>query len=144
MIYYASENVAIPNLHRYKIKGWLRRVALSYQKKVGDLTYIFCDDEKILEVNRQFLKHDYYTDVITFDYSEGDTISGDIFISIDTVRSNAEERNIPFMSELHRVIIHGILHLCGINDKGPGEREVMESSENRALALLPELGINIE
>ena len=113
MIYYASENVAIPNLHRYKIKGWLRRVALSYQKKVGDLTYIFCDDEKILEVNRQFLKHDYYTDVITFDYSEGDTISG----------------------ELQRVMVHGVLHLCGVNDKGPGERKKMEAAENHALTL---------
>ena len=135
MIYYASENVAIPILHRYKIKGWLRRVALSYQKKVGDLTYIFCDDEKILEVNRQFLKHDYYTDVITFDYSEGDTISGDIFISLDTVRSNAEKYGVPYGEELQRVMVHGVLHLCGVNDKGPGERKKMEAAENHALTL---------
>ena len=135
MIYYASENVAIPNLHRYKIKGWLRRAALSYQKKVGDLTYIFCDDEKILEVNRQFLKHDYYTDVITFDYSEGDTISGDIFISLDTVRSNAEKYGVPYGEELQRVMVHGVLHLCGVNDKGPGERKKMEAAENHALTL---------
>lgn len=135
MIYYASENVAIPNLHRYKIKGWLRRVALSYKKKVGDLTYIFCDDEKILEVNRQFLKHDYYTDVITFDYSEGDTISGDIFISLDTVRSNAEKYGVPYGEELQRVMVHGVLHLCGVNDKGPGERKKMEAAENHALTL---------
>ena len=135
MIYYASENVAIPNLHRYKIKGWLRRVALRYQKKVGDLTYIFCDDEKILEVNRQFLKHDYYTDVITFDYSEGDTISGDIFISLDTVRSNAEKYGVPYGEELQRVMVHGVLHLCGVNDKGPGERKKMEAAENHALTL---------
>ncbi|MBQ2587294.1 MAG: rRNA maturation RNase YbeY, partial [Bacteroidaceae bacterium] len=100
-------------------------------------------DEKILEVNRQYLQHDYYTDIITFDYSEGDVISGDIFISLDTVRTNAEqfatqsERfKSPYEQELHRVIIHGVLHLCGINDKGPGEREIMEQNENEALALL--------
>ena len=134
----------MPKIQRRKLSTWIKQVASGYGRKVGDIAYIFCNDDKILEVNQQYLNHDYYTDIITFDYDEDDTISGDIFISIDTVRSNAEERNIPFMSELHRVIIHGILHLCGINDKGPGEREVMESSENRALALLPELGINIE
>ena len=134
----------MPKIQRRKLSTWIKQVASGYGRKVGDIAYIFCNDDKILEVNQQYLNHDYYTDIITFDYDEDDTISGDIFISIDTVRSNAEERNIPFMSELHRVIIHGILHLCGINDKGPGEREVMESSENSALALLPELGINIE
>ena len=118
-------------------------MAALHGKKVGDIAYIFCDDEKILEVNRQYLQHDYYTDIITFDYSEGDVISGDIFISLDTVRTNAEqfatqsERfKFPYEQELHRVIIHGVLHLCGINDKGPGEREIMEQNENEALALL--------
>ena len=144
MITYQTEGIPMPKIQRRKLSTWLKQVASGYGRKVGDIAYIFCNDDKILEVNQQYLNHDYYTDIITFDYDEDDTISGDIFISIDTVRSNAEERNIPFMSELHRVIIHGILHLCGINDKGPGEREVMESSENRALALLPELGINIE
>ena len=135
MIYYASENVAIPNLHRYKIKGWLRRVALSYQKKVGDLTYIFCDDEKILEVNRQFLKHDYYTDVITFDYSTPSTLSGDIFISLDTVRSNAETVGVPFDDELRRIIIHGVLHLTGQGDKTPETKAQMTAKEEHALSL---------
>ncbi|MBR3091561.1 MAG: rRNA maturation RNase YbeY [Bacteroidaceae bacterium] len=144
MITYQTEGIPMPKIQRRKLSTWIKQVASGYGRKVGDIAYIFCNDDKILEVNQQYLNHDYYTDIITFDYDEDDTISGDIFISIDTVRSNAEERNIPFMSELHRVIIHGILHLCGINDKGPGEREVMESSENRALALLPELGINIE
>ena len=86
-------------------------------------------------MNRQFLGHDYYTDVITFDYTEGATINGDIFISLDTVRSNSERLNTPYNEELHRVMAHGILHLCGINDKGPGEREIMENAENKALSL---------
>lgn len=90
--------------------------------------------EKILEVNRQYLQHDYYTDIITFDYCEGNRLSGDLFISLDTVRTNAEQFGSYYETELHRVIIHGILHLCGINDKGPGEREIMEAAENKALA----------
>ena len=89
-----------------------------------------------LEDTGQYLQHDYYTDIITFDYCEGDRISGDLFISLDTVRSNAEQFEQPYDRELHRVIIHGILHLCGINDKGPGEREIMEAAENKALALI--------
>lgn len=126
----------MPKIRRREITSWIRRVAATYGKKTGDIGYLFVDDEKILEVNRQYLGHDYYTDIITFDYSEEDVIQGDIFISVDTVRSNAEERGLTFDNELHRVIIHGILHLCGINDKGPGEREIMEMAENRALYLL--------
>ena len=99
------------------------------------LWYIFCSDEKILEVNRQYLQHDYYTDIITFDYCEGDRLSGDLFISLDTIRTNAEQFGTSYENELHRVIIHGILHLCGINDKGPGEREIMEGAENKALSI---------
>ena len=99
--------------------------------------YIFCDDAEILNVNRQYLQHDYYTDIITFDYCEDDRISGDLFISLDTVRSNAELFGKTYEDELHRVIIHGILHLCGINDKGPGEREIMEAAENEALTMHP-------
>ena len=87
---------------------------------------------------RQYLQHDYYTDIITFDYDEDDVISGDLFISLDTVRTNAEQVGATYEEELHRVIIHGILHLCGINDKGPGEREIMEENENKALAMLKE------
>lgn len=143
MISYNSENVKVPQIRRRDTSAWIKKVAALHSKKVGDIAYIFCDDEKILEVNRQYLQHDYYTDIITFDYSEGDVISGDIFISLDTVRTNAEqfasqsERfKSPYEQELHRVIIHGVLHLCGINDKGPGEREIMEQNENEALALL--------
>lgn len=103
---------------------------------VGEVSYIFCDDPKIIEVNRKFLNHDYFTDIITFDTSRGKLIGGDMFISLDTVRTNADLVGEPYDKELRRVIIHGILHLCGINDKGPGEREIMEAHENAALALL--------
>ena len=136
MITYSTENVKMPAIRRRDTSAWIRRVAATYPKKVGEVGYLFCDDEHILEVNREYLGHDYYTDIITFDYCEGDTISGDLVISLDTIRTNAELFNKPYEEELHRVIIHGILHLCGLNDKGPGEREQMEAAEDRALALL--------
>ena len=135
MISYSTENVKMPAIRRRDTSAWIRRVAATYGKKVGEVGYLFCDDEKILEVNREFLQHDYYTDIITFDYCEDDTLNGDIVISLDTVRSNAQQLGKDYDEELHRVIIHGILHLCGINDKGPGERELMEAAENKALAL---------
>ena len=136
MITFQTENIEMPAIDQAKVRDWVRNVAASYQKKVGEIAYLFCDDEKILEVNRQYLQHDYYTDIITFDYCEGNKLSGDLFISLDTVRSNSELFGTDYNTELHRVIIHGILHLCGINDKGPGEREIMEAAENRALELL--------
>jgi rRNA maturation RNase YbeY len=135
MITYNCENVKMPQIRRRDTTAWIRRVAKSYGRRVGEVGYLFCDDEKILDVNRQYLGHDYYTDIITFDYCEDDVISGDLVISLDTVRTNAELFGKDYDEELHRVIIHGILHLCGINDKGPGEREQMEAAENRALAL---------
>lgn len=138
MISYNTVNVKMPAIRRRDTSAWVKAVAASYGKKVGEIAYIFVDDEEILRVNREYLQHDYYTDIITFDYTEGDTISGDLFISLDTVRTNAEQFDKPYNEELHRVIIHGILHLCGINDKGPGEREIMEAAEDKALALLGE------
>ena len=135
MISYQCEGVRMPSLKRRQTSMWIKEVSASYGKQTGDIAYMFVGDEKILEVNKQFLGHDYYTDIITFDYSEGDVISGDIIISLDTVASNATQQGCPFHDELRRVVIHGILHLCGINDKGPGEREVMEAAENRALGL---------
>ncbi len=138
MVSYNVIDVKMPALSHRDTTAWVRRVAASYGKRVGEVAYVFCNDEKILEVNRQYLQHDYYTDIITFDYCEGDVLSGDLFISLDTVRSNAELFHKPYDEELHRVIIHGILHLVGINDKGPGEREIMEEAENKALALLHE------
>lgn len=136
MITFQTENIEMPAIDQAKVRDWVRNVAASYQKKVGEIAYFFCDDEKILEVNRQYLQHDYYTDIITFDYCEGNKLSGDLFISLDTVRSNSELFGTDYNTELHRVIIHGVLHLCGINDKRPGEREIMEAAENRALELL--------
>ena len=136
MISYNTEGVRMPNIKRRETTAWIKVVAATYGKRVGEVGYMFVDDEKILEVNREYLGHDYYTDIITFDYDEGDVINGDIVISLDTVRSNAEQLGKPYDEELHRVIIHGILHLCGINDKGKGEREIMEAAENRALQLL--------
>ena len=114
----------MPKIKKRDTSAWIKAVAASYGRKVGEIGYLFVDDEKILEVNREYLGHDYYTDVITFDYDED-----------DTVRSNAQLFGKPYEEELYRVIIHGILHLCGINDKGPGEREIMEAAENKALAM---------
>ena len=139
MITYNTIDVDMPALPERETSAWVRAVAESYGKRVGEVAYVFCNDEKILEVNRQFLQHDYFTDIITFDYTEGQRIGGDLFISLDTVRSNAELFGRPYDEELHRVVIHGILHLCGINDKGPGERELMEAAENKALALLADM-----
>ena len=136
MITYNSEGVRMPKIKKRDTSAWIKAVAASYGRKVGEIGYLFVDDEKILEVNREYLGHDYYTDVITFDYDEPGIISGDIVISLDTVRTNAEKFGKTYDEELRRVIIHGILHLCGINDKGPGEREIMEAAENKALEML--------
>ena len=135
MITYSAENVKMPKIRKRDTSAWIKKVAATYNRTVGEVGYLFCDDEKILEVNREYLQHDYYTDIITFDYDEGDQINGDLVISLDTVRTNAELFGKTYEEELHRVIIHGTLHLCGINDKGPGEREIMEAAENKALAM---------
>ncbi|SHF13984.1 rRNA maturation RNase YbeY [Bacteroides luti] len=135
-ISYQTDGIKMPAIKKRETTAWIKAVASSYEKKVGEIAYIFCSDEKILEVNKEYLQHDYYTDIITFDYCEDNVISGDIFISLDTVKSNSEQFNTSYNDELHRTIIHGILHLCGINDKGEGEREIMEAEENKALALL--------
>ena len=135
MITYQTEDIEMPAIRKRETSAWIKAVAETYGKRTGDIAYIFCSDEKILEVNRQYLQHDYYTDIITFDYCEGKRISGDLFISLDTVRTNAEQFGTDYNTELYRVIIHGILHLCGINDKGPGEREIMEAAENKALEM---------
>ena len=135
MITYNADGVRMPAIKKRATNAWIKAVAASYGRKVGEIGYLFVDDEKILEVNREYLGHDYYTDIITFDYDEDDIISGDLVISLDTVKTNAEQFGKDYDEELHRVIIHGILHLCGINDKGPGEREIMEAEENKALAM---------
>ena len=133
MISYNYENVEYTSFADRKTSDWIKNTAALYGKKIGDISYVFCTDERILEVNRQFLQHDYYTDIITFDYSGHGIISGDIFISLDTIKSNALKFEERFEKELHRVIIHGILHLCGQNDKTPEEQTEMTRKENLAL-----------
>ena len=135
MISYNADGVKMPEIKKRETTAWIKAVAASYGRKVGEVGYMFVSDEKILEVNKEYLGHDYYTDIITFDDDEGDIINGDIVISLDTVHSNSEDQHTSYEDELHRVIIHGILHLCGIDDKGPGEREKMEEAENKALSM---------
>ena len=136
MITFCAQQTEMPALDKRMIERWIRAVAADYGFSVGNLNYIFCSDERELEVNREFLGHDYYTDVITFDYSTASTLNGDIFISLDTVRSNAEQLGIAFLDELHRIIIHGALHLTGQGDKTPETKAQMTEKEERALQLL--------
>ena len=135
MITFNAEGTKMPKIKKREVTAWIKAVAASYGRKVGEIGYLFVDDEKILEVNNEYLGHNYYTDIITFDYDEGDIINGDMVISLDTVRTNADQFGKEYDEELYRVIIHGILHLCGIDDKGPGEREIMEAAENKALEM---------
>ena len=136
MITFNTENTIFPNISKRETTNWIKSIAQQYNKKIGEIAYIFCSDDYILKINNEYLQHDYYTDIITFDYSEKNIISGDIFISLDTVKSNAEKYNQPFETELCRVIIHGILHLCGQADKSPEERAEMTRKENLALEML--------
>nr|WP_311144170.1 rRNA maturation RNase YbeY [uncultured Porphyromonas sp.] len=139
--FYSDEDVEEPRLRKKLVRSWIEEIARSYDRKVGELCYQFCGDERILQTNQDFLDHDYYTDIITFDESEGDRIAGDMLISLDTVRSNAEQIGTDYAEELHRVIIHGVLHLCGLNDKTDEDEERMRQAEESALSLLrAELG----
>lgn len=113
-----------------QFSDWISRVILSENKKEGDINYIFCDDEYILEINKQYLDHDYYTDIISFDYSVGNELNGDIFVSIERVKENATDFNATFDEELKRVIIHGILHYCGYKDKSEEDEALMRSKED--------------
>ena len=129
-------DIDFPDIKKRTTGNWIKSVAKNFNMRVGDICYIFCSDEKILEINRKYLQHDFYTDIITFDYSEGNRISGDIFISLDTICSNAQKYGTDYIEELHRVIIHGILHLCGLTDKSETEKKKMRKAENEALKLL--------
>ncbi|MCC8147134.1 MAG: rRNA maturation RNase YbeY [Bacteroidales bacterium] len=135
-ISYNAVDIKFPKIKRREVSRWIKSVAANYHKRVGDIAYIFCSDEEILRINKQYLDHDYYTDIITFDYSEDDVISGDLFISLDTVQSNSGKYNTDYNEELHRVIIHGILHLCGLKDKTKQDEVIMRENENRALELI--------
>ncbi len=135
-ITFQSEGVEHPQIDEQKIANWIESVAKTYNKEIGEISYLFCDDEKILEVNQEYLNHDFYTDIITFDYSEENTLSGDIIISLQTVESNSQMYKTDFLEELHRVIIHGILHLSGLNDESEEEEKAMRDAENSALGML--------
>ena len=136
MIKFYEEDVRSKLNHRKKIKEWIELVIRSYDRSLGEISYIFCSDERILEINKQFLQHDYYTDVITFDYDEGLVTSGDIFISVDTVKSNSQIYSSSYNAELYRVIIHGVLHLCGLKDKSETDEKKMRAAEDKALIFL--------
>jgi len=135
MITYEAEGVKFPNIKKRETSNWIRKVAATYGKKVGEVGYMFVNDDKILEVNNEFLGHDYYTDIITFDYVAADLISGDIMISVDRVGENAKNFGVPFEQELYRVIIHGVLHLLGQGDKTDPEAAEMRRQEEEALSL---------
>lgn len=139
MINFYNEDVDFKLKNKLILKRWIKQVIDGYGFKTGELSYIFCSDDKILEVNRQFLQHDYYTDVITFDYDEDGVVSGDMFISVDTVRTNAEQYAPSFEREMQRVVIHGVLHLCGLKDKQPDDEKKMRAAEEKALAILDEM-----
>lgn len=136
MIQFLNEHTDLPAIDFSLLRNWIQRVAALHGKTAGDIAFLFCDDAKILEVNRQYLQHDYYTDIITFDYSTGNVISGDIYISVDTVETNAMHYKCNVGTELHRVIIHGILHLCGYDDTSPELQLQMTEQENEALQIL--------
>lgn len=130
-----SEECSFRLKDKLKIKRWIKQIIENYGYKLGEVSYVFCSDERILEVNKQYLSHDFYTDIITFDYVEKERISGDIFISIDRVEENAKDFNVTFQQELLRVIIHGVLHLLGFEDHSQEEQQIMRQKENEAIAL---------
>ena len=143
MISYLSEDVSFRFDGKKRLtSAWLRAVARQESRQIGDLSVVFCSDPYILSVNRQYLGHDYYTDIITFDYCEGSVLSGDLIISVDTVRANAAEYGAAsFEEELSRVIVHGVLHLVGYDDHTPGDQKLMRQKENEALALLKSMRV---
>ena len=140
MIGYNVVGVEMPNLDRAAVDRWVRDVAMGYGRKEGAINVIFVDDEEILRVNREFVHHDYYTDHIGFDYSVGDTLSGDVFVGVETVADNARLLGVEYMQELHRVMIHGVLHLCGMEDADPCQRARMQDAEDKALQRLACIG----
>ncbi len=122
--------------NRTILKKWIETIVNNHNKELGDISYIFCSDEQLLEINKEYLNHDYYTDIITFDYSEAERISGDMFISIDRIKDNAKALKVPYQEELHRVIIHGVLHLLGFKDKTESESQKMRQLEDESLSVL--------
>ncbi|MBE6340814.1 MAG: rRNA maturation RNase YbeY [Bacteroidales bacterium] len=136
MINFYEEDIKSHLRNRRVIKQWIKDIISSYNYSTGNISYIFCSDDYLLNINRQYLSHDYYTDVITFDYDENNIVSGDIFISVDTVKSNSEQYSVSYNCELYRVIIHGVLHLCGLKDKTPEDAKIMREAEEKSLQIL--------
>lgn len=136
MIDFYNEDIEMPALDLSSVKEWINTIVDRNDKLTGDVSFIFCSDAYLLKINQEYLNHNYFTDIITFNYNEGSKISGDIFISLDTVKANAIEYDVTFDNELYRVIIHGILHLIGFNDKTDDEQALMTSKENEALNIL--------
>ena len=136
MIDIAYESIPEINLTPDSLSTWITKVVEKEGKEMSDIALIFCSDDYLLKVNQDFLQHDFYTDIITFDYCEENLIAGDLFISVERVIENAQEFNVTFKQELHRVIIHGVLHLCGYLDKTPEEETVMRQKETEALLLM--------
>ena len=132
---FQTQDIDLIIKEKTKIRLWIVDAIKNEGKKTGDITYIFCTDEYLLKMNQQYLQHDTYTDVITFDYTDGNRVSGDIFISFERITENSKELGTTLEDELHRVMIHGIMHLCGYHDKQPEERANMIVKENQYLAL---------
>lgn len=134
-ILFSNQNIEFNLKEKRKVSSWIKEVAKNYKRKVGELSIVFVSDEEILSINQQYLNHNYFTDIITFDYSYNGIIEGDIFISIDTVKTNSLKFRTEFTDELLRVIIHGVLHLIGFKDKNPMDKKEMTENENLALKL---------
>lgn len=134
-----AEGIDMPLVPRETLENWIKYTANDMGYSLGEISYIFVDDEGILDINKQYLDHDYYTDIITFDYSIDKLVSGDLFISLETIRSNANKFNQSYLNELYRVVIHGILHLCGLKDKSEDERKNMEMHEDKYLSILKDM-----
>ena len=134
-IFFSDENVNFTLPESERVQNWISRIVRTHGKRVGEVNYIFCDDAYLIEVNRAYLNHDTYTDIITFDYVAGNIVSGDIMISLERVRENARSFDVSFEDELHRVIIHGILHLLGQGDKSEEEAREMRKREEECLRI---------
>ena len=134
-VYFHNEDVKL-EVNSSELSTWIKDAVNSFGFLVGDLNVIFCSDEHLKEINIKYLNHDYYTDIITFDYSEKNLIGGDLFISTDRIKENSSKNKVKFIVELYRVIIHGVLHLCGFNDKTSAEKKKIREKEDYLLSLI--------
>lgn len=136
-IRFYTEDIRFTLRQKAFFRSWITQIASDYKRTIGQINFIFCSDSYLLSINKQFLEHDYFTDIITFDYSEAALISGDIYISVERVFDNAMELSVDKNLEMQRVVIHGVLHLCGLKDKGSQDEKKMRKAENLALSKFP-------